>query len=411
MSNIVPEQEERDAQRGERQDGGRRTPSHRWLRRLRVLAGAFLVAVVVGAVAGLVVHSRSQSSASSSDARANPKLDPGIPASGRAANFMLTDQFGRSMSLHSFRGKVVILAFNDPVCTTVCPLTTTAMVEAKRLLGPAGAQVQLLGVGANPTATRVRSIRAYSQAHEMMHTWHFLTGPVGRLKRVWHAYGIEARVVHGQIDHTPAVFVIDRRSRLSRVYMTAMAYASVDQEAEHLAQSAAALLPGRPHVRSIGSLGETPTIGPGKPVTLPRWGGGTIRIGASATPHLILFFDTWDSETMNLGPQLQALNGYQSFAARHHLPPLIAVDEASVEPSAGALSRFLHRLRHPLSYPVALDRSGRVADGYGAQDSPWLTLISPSGKFLWYQDASTAGWPTRSRLIKHVRAALARPSG
>ena len=108
----------------------------------------------------------------------NPTLDPGTPIHGAAPNFTLIDQFGRAVSLSSFRGKVVILAFNDPQCTTICPLTTTAMVKAKRLLGPAGAQVELLGVGANPAVTETRWVRAYSQAHGMMHAWHFLNGPL-----------------------------------------------------------------------------------------------------------------------------------------------------------------------------------------------------------------------------------------
>ncbi len=54
------------------------------------------------------------------------------------------------MALSQFRGKVVILAFVDSQCTTVCPLTTVSMLEAKQLLGAAGRDVQLLGVDANP---------------------------------------------------------------------------------------------------------------------------------------------------------------------------------------------------------------------------------------------------------------------
>ena len=103
-------------------------------------------------------------------------LDPGTALSGRAPDFTLTDQFGAPVSLHSFRGKVVILAFNDSECTTICPLTTTAMVDAKRLLGAAGSHVQLLGIDANPTATSIKDVRAYSEVHGMMHEWHFLTG-------------------------------------------------------------------------------------------------------------------------------------------------------------------------------------------------------------------------------------------
>jgi cytochrome c biogenesis protein CcmG/thiol:disulfide interchange protein DsbE len=160
-------------------------------------------------------------------------------------------------------------------------------------------------------------------------------------------------------------------------------------------------------VRAITSYNEIPAIDPGTPVTLPRAGGGTVHLGPGAAPHLLLFFDTWDSEVMNLAAHLDALNRYQSAVARGRLPTLVAVDEGSVEPSASALSRFLRRLPRPLSYPVAIDRSGRVADGYRVQDEPWLELISPTGGFLWYRDVSTAGWPTAASLIKRVRFALA----
>ncbi len=39
------------------------------------------------------------------------------------------------MSLSQFRGRVVLLSFEDSECTTVCPLTTQSMVLAKELLG------------------------------------------------------------------------------------------------------------------------------------------------------------------------------------------------------------------------------------------------------------------------------------
>ena len=42
----------------------------------------------------------------------------------------------------------------------------------------------------------------------MLHQWRFLTGSIRELKRVWRAYYIEAAVVNGAIDHTPATYVI-----------------------------------------------------------------------------------------------------------------------------------------------------------------------------------------------------------
>lgn len=372
---------------------------------LGVLVGVGIAALVVIALA---FPRPSPSSPSQTAALAdNPTLDPGTPIHGTAPDFTLTDQFGRAVSLSAFRGKVVILAFNDPQCTTICPLTTTAMVKAKRLLGPAGARVELLGVGANPAATETRWVRAYSQAHGMMYAWHFLNGPLARLKRVWRAYGIEAQIVAGQVDHTPAVYVIGTQGKLSRLFVTQMSYSSVGQLASLFAHAAASLLPGRPPVRSAVSYAQIHLIEPTTNVTLPRAGGGSVRLGPGAKPRLILFFDTWDSEVTDLAQGLDALNAYAGSAGRERLPALTAVDEASVEPSPAALPRFLRSLPRPLAYPIAIDASGRLADGYRVQDEPYLELISPSGGFLWYHDVSTGGWLTRAALVSQIHAALA----
>src|SRR5579875_113591 len=113
-------------------------------------APVITVALVVAALValGLIVSSQKTASggAAQPSAAFSPTLDPGTAMHGAAPDFTLTDQFDRRVSLSSFRGKVVLLAFNDAECTTVCPLTTTAMVDAQRMLGAAGSRVALLGV-------------------------------------------------------------------------------------------------------------------------------------------------------------------------------------------------------------------------------------------------------------------------
>jgi cytochrome oxidase Cu insertion factor (SCO1/SenC/PrrC family) len=362
-----------------------------------LLSVAAAAAVIIGISLGAILTS-PKSSGGSALAR-NPTLDPGTPLSRVAPDFTLTDQFGRPVSLHSFRGRVVILAFNDSQCTTVCPLTTTAMLDAKRFLGAAGSRVALLGIDANSKATAIGDVRAYSRTHGMLYQWHFLTARLPQLKRVWRAYGIDVEIARGQIDHTPALYVIDPAGRLRRLYMTQMAYASVPQLGQLLAHEASRLLPDHPAVHSSLSYAQVTPIGPRASVSLPRPGAGTVRL-APGRPHLLLFFTTWDSQVLpDLARRLQTLNGYRGG------PPLTAVDEGSVEPSAGALPGFLRHLQ--LSYPVAIDRSGRVADGYEVQDQPWFVLTSASGKFLWYYDVSTAGWLSPADLASHVRAAFA----
>jgi thiol-disulfide isomerase/thioredoxin/peroxiredoxin len=310
--------------------------------------------------------------------------------------------------LHSFRGKVVILAFNDSQCTTICPLTTNAIVDAKAMLGAAASQVQLLGIDANPTATAIKDVRAYSELHGMVHRWHFLTGSLSQLKRVWRAYKIEVAIQQGQIDHTPALFVIGPTGRLARLYVTQQSYSAVAQLGQLLAEEASRLLPSHPRVHSRLSYAQILGIGPARAVALPRAGRGVVRVGANGAPRLYLFFASWDQEVTNLGAQLEALNAYASSAAGAGLPALTAVDEGSVEPSAHALGRLLATLRDPLSYPVAIDHSGQIADGYQVQDEPWLVLTSSAGRILWYRDVSTSGWPSRTALDRQIRAALAR---
>ena len=381
----------------------------RWV----VLGGALVVGVGIGVGAAIATQGSGETlpSVGNPQAVANPRLDPGAPLNGTAPGFTLTDQFGRQVSLDSFRGKVVVLTFNDPQCTTICPLTTTALVRAKALLGPAGRDVQLLGVGANPLATQVKWVKAYSVAHGMLHKWLFLTGSLPQLKRVWKEYGIAAAVIGGAIDHTPATYILDERGRESRLFMTQMAYSSVPQLAEELAQSVSALLPGHPVVRDTTSLAAISLLGPSRRAPLGGGDGtGTTWLGPGTGPHLLLFFDTWAAELTNVKAKLEALNRYATFAKKHKLPPLLAVDEGGVEPSAQALPRLLRSLPHQLSFPVAVDESGRVADGYRVQDSPWLTLVDGKGRFLFYRDVAVKGWPSSSWLIRHVRAGLARSS-
>ncbi len=181
--------------------------------RRRALPGVVLLLGLAIAAPIVVLASRRTSSTAQRAALAyNPYLDPGTPLTGAAPDFTLSDQFGQPVSLHSFRGKVVILAFNDSECTTVCPLTTSAMLDAKAMLGRAGSRVQLLGIDANPASISLEDVWSYSELHGMLHAWHFLTGSLPQLKRVWKQYAVEA-AIDARADHAHAGSVRDRSAR------------------------------------------------------------------------------------------------------------------------------------------------------------------------------------------------------
>ena len=376
-------------------------------RRLAIPSVAVLL-VTLAVVAVIATRSSAPAQSEAQSLATNPYLDPGTSLSGPAPDFTLSDQFGQRVSLHDFRGKVVILAFNDSECTTLCPLTTTAMLDAKAMLGKAGSRVQLLGVDANPAAISVEDVWSYSELHGMLHSWQYLTGTLPQLKQVWRSYAVEAAVEHGEITHTPALFVIDPQGRKAKVYITQMSYTAIPQLGQLLAREASSLLPDHPSVHSRLSYARVQPTTPRQRASLPRAGAGTVSLGPGKSAMLYLFFATWDQETSGLAGQLSALDRYQAIAARSGLPPLTAVDEASVEPSSSALAGFLRRLPQPLSYPMAVDPSGKVADGYEVLALPWFVLVSSTGQILYYREVSTAGWPSTSVLVRYVKAALAR---
>jgi hypothetical protein len=168
-----------------------------------------------------------------------------------------------------------------------------------------------------------------------------------------------------------------------------------------LADDLASLLPDHPRVASQQSLAAIPTQGPSAHLTLSAvTPGAGVSLGPGQ-PRLVMFFATWLSEVSNLRSELLQGNAYAAAARQQHLPQLVAVDETVVEPSAQAVRSYLAGLGQSLSYPVGLDTTGRVADGYGVQDQPWFVLVSATGQTLWSHD----GWlplPALESAVRHA---------
>ncbi len=87
------------------------------------------------------------------------------------------------------------------------------------------------------------------------------------------------QIESGQIDHTPALYVIDQQGREQKVYLTQMAYSSITQSAQVLAAEVASLLPNHPKLSSLESLGSIPGQTPTATISLPAAGG---RRGSAA---------------------------------------------------------------------------------------------------------------------------------
>ncbi|MGO9218464.1 MAG: SCO family protein [Streptosporangiaceae bacterium] len=169
------------------------------------------------AIIGVIPLVAASASASASPILAQALDGSSAPLNFRAPAFTLTNQHGRAVSLASLRGKVVLLTFLDPVCTSDCPLIAQEFRQADQLLAGQSRQVELVAVVTNPLYTQPAYTQAFDRQEHMdtLANWQYLTGSAAQLKKVWRQYGIAAQVLPagGMIGHSDIAYVIDRSGR------------------------------------------------------------------------------------------------------------------------------------------------------------------------------------------------------
>lgn len=324
-----------------------------------------------------------------------------------APDFVLRDQNGQLTSLAQFRGKTVVMAFIDPVCTQICPLTTQSMVRALDLLGPAAAsRVQLLGVDANPSKTSVADVAEYTRVHGLAGRWRFLTGSPARLATVWHRYHVYVNTASdGDVIHQALIVLIDSTGHERRIVGTPMRYSAVGEQAHVIADWLADLLPRGLDLAPSGGPAPAAPV-PLRRVRFTALGSrhDTVDVaGAGAPAHLIVYFASWLGSPAALAKRLAPLDAYGALARRRGWPAPVAVDELPTEPSAAGARGIAMRLTTGLEAPILEDASGRLADGAHVEDLPWYVLTSPAGKLVvWHHD----GWLSSAQLRHDVAEAL-----
>jgi cytochrome oxidase Cu insertion factor (SCO1/SenC/PrrC family) len=165
-------------------------------------------------------------------AQASPNADPilarsiagpAVPLDYRAPGFALNDQYGRTVTLASLRGKVVLLGFFDPVCSAGCPPVGPEFRKAAALLGGSAHQVELVGIVLSPVYRPVSTLRAFDRREGLGQVpgWLYLTGTLSQLHQVWHGYGITAQDLTGAAAlHTEEAYVIDAAGRVRQKFST-----------------------------------------------------------------------------------------------------------------------------------------------------------------------------------------------
>jgi cytochrome oxidase Cu insertion factor (SCO1/SenC/PrrC family) len=141
----------------------------------------------------------------------------GTELAGPAPDFRLVDQNGATVAPSDFRGKVVVLAFLDPECTDVCPLTANEFrLTAEKLEGDAE-RVVFLAVNVNPEKNSLEDVAGatHKWGVQNLRNWHYITGTRDELEPVYRAYSVLAEGPPkpdkpGELEHTPGAYVIDK---------------------------------------------------------------------------------------------------------------------------------------------------------------------------------------------------------
>ncbi len=197
-----------------------------WPSRPALIAGLLLLAVIVGLGVGIEVHRLRHGAASASVTQSTRFGMHGEAAWAEGAHAApaidtLRDQTGRLFSLASLRGRSVAIVFFDSHCHQECPLEGRALAAAERSL-PRAERPVLVAVSVNPADTpgsAAKAAKAWGLAS--VARWHWLMGTRKQLAPVWAAYRIyvSPHPVDGDIAHTEAVYLVDRRGYMRSGYL------------------------------------------------------------------------------------------------------------------------------------------------------------------------------------------------
>jgi protein SCO1/2 len=141
-----------------------------------------------------------------------------ITGANYAQGFDLRDAQGKRRTLADFKGKVVAVFFGFTQCPDVCPTTLADLTEAKKRLGSAGEQLQVVFITVDPARDTPQVLGAYMRNFDPSFVG--LTGSSEEIERVAKEFKVFFAKVPGKsegtysVDHTAASYVFDREGRV-----------------------------------------------------------------------------------------------------------------------------------------------------------------------------------------------------
>src|SRR6185312_11489220 len=195
-------------------------------RRSWILPATMGVLVLLALVFAIVATRESDSGAprSSPASTAEVPLSSGgfagaeVQAPKAAPPIILSDQYGRSVSLAALRGKPVVIAFLYAHCGAPCTLIAQ---QIRGALDELHEPVPVLIVSADPAGDSPQAVRRFLAATSLSGRVHYLTGSPAALAKIWRTYRVTPAGAGARAFATHAtVLLVDPDGRERVLYGT-----------------------------------------------------------------------------------------------------------------------------------------------------------------------------------------------
>jgi protein SCO1/2 len=186
-----------------------RAPSARPRRCLAALATLALAACIVGCGDGS--SSSVSTSAAAESVGASGFDGAALPRGVTAPDFTLSDQDGQRVSLASYRGQVVIVAFVYSTCGSACVVIAQ---QVRGALDELAKPVPVLLISADPAADTPTRVRRFLAQTSLSGRVRYLSGTPAELRPIWRAFRIvPASSGRTAFERTAAVVLLDGAGR------------------------------------------------------------------------------------------------------------------------------------------------------------------------------------------------------
>ena len=184
---------------------------------------AFLIVLILPVASYLIVNSYSK------DAIAMPrhyfydtvvtKLQNGKPVDDtiwhKIKPFKLLNQFGDSVGIDDWGGKIIVANFFFTSCPSICPTLTRNMKKLQTAFIKTDTIVRFISFTVDPLRDTVQKVKAYGDKYGINHdTWWMLTGPKKEIYDLAFNEFKASVASEGKIDtnfiHTEKFFLLDR---------------------------------------------------------------------------------------------------------------------------------------------------------------------------------------------------------